>query len=150
VTEVLLVPMTEQHIPEVLRHEPELFGPEAWSAASYRSELADRRHRHYIAATGADGEFLGWAGLMTIGPTAQVLTIGVITSAQRQGIGQRLLDALTEQARLRGAQEILLEVRVGNDPAIGLYQRNGFVGFRVRHGYYDLGRADALEMRREL
>lgn len=148
--QVVLSPMTVAHIDEVMAYETELFGSEFWSPEAYRAELGDKKHRHYAIAHDAQGNLLGWGGLLVIAETAQVLTIGVVTSAQRRGVGQTLLDALLAEARRREATEVLLEVRVGNDAAQRLYERNGFLPLRVRRGYYDLGRADALEMRCEL
>ena len=151
---VRIVAMTPAHIPLIEPFEEEMFGAEAWSADSYAAELADRRHRFYIAALAdppqPDLPILGWAGLMTIGHTAQILTIGVVPAAQRHGIGQTMLDALLQEARRRNAEEVLLEVRTDNRAARRLYERNRFTALRVRRGYYDLGRADAVEMRREL
>ncbi len=151
---VRIVAMTRAHIPLLQQFEAEMFGTEAWSAASYADELADRRHRYYIAAVSDppahDLPLLGWAGLLVIGDTAQILTIGVVPAAQRHGLGQCMLDALLDEARRRGADEVLLEVRTDNAAARRLYDRNRFTPLRIRRGYYDLGRADAVEMRREL
>ena len=61
-----------------------------------------------------------------------------------------MLDALLDEARRRGAIEVILEVRVDNGPARRLYERNRFVPLRTRRGYYDLGRVDALELKRVL
>ncbi len=151
---VRIVAMTRAHIPLLQKFEVDMFGAEAWSAASYADELADIGHRYYIAAVTdpADDDLpiLGWAGLMTIGDTAQILTIGVVPAAQRHGIGQTMLEALLNEARRRGAGEVVLEVRTDNEAARRLYERNRFAPLRIRRGYYDLGRADAVEMRREL
>ena len=156
--------MVAADISRLMAHEEELFGRESWTPDSYRAELADTRYRHYVVAEAAaqalgatdtdaepgTAELVGWAGLMVIGETAQVLTIGVVADAQRQGVGQVMLDALLDEARRRGAVEVVLEVRVDNGPARRLYERNRFVPLRVRRGYYDLGRVDAVEMKREL
>jgi ribosomal-protein-alanine acetyltransferase len=86
---------------------------------------------------------------MTVADEAQILTIGVIPSARRRGVGQAMLDELLAEAARRGAVAVFLEVRVDNDAAQQLYRRNGFTDLRIRRGYYDNGRADALEMRRD-
>ncbi len=49
-----------------------------------------------------------------------------------------------------GAHEVLLEVRVDNDAARTLYRSEGFAELGVRRGYYELGRVDAITMRRDL
>ena len=41
---------------------------------------------------------------------------------------------------------ITLEVRVGNIPAIGLYEKYGFKSLGVRKGYYQDNNEDALIM----
>ena len=156
---VLLRPMVKADIERFMAHEDELFATEAWTADSYRAELADRRYRYYLVAEavaarvpagGKELEIVGWAGLMVIAETAQILTIGVVPASQGRGIGQALLEELLAEARRRGATEVVLEVRVDNAAARRLYERNRFLPLRVRRGYYDLGRVDALEMKREL
>ncbi|GAB2485239.1 GNAT family protein [Jatrophihabitans fulvus] len=145
-----LVPMTPAHIEALLPYEHAMFGTEAWSAASYRDELADTRLRHYVAAEDADGSLLGWAGVMVVDDTAEILTVGVVPHARRGGIGRALLAALLDHARGEGATEIFLEVRQDNDAAITLYETEGFAPLGLRRGYYDGGRVDALTMRKEL
>ena len=147
---MIISAMTPADLVDTLAHEDELFDSEAWDESSYRAELADRRYRHYLVVRTDDGALLGWGGVMVVAETAQILTIGVVTSAQRQGVGQTLLDALLDEARSRRASEVILEVRVDNGPARRLYERNGFTDLRVRKGYYDLGRMDALEMKKVL
>jgi [ribosomal protein S18]-alanine N-acetyltransferase len=150
---VSLRPMVKADIDRVMTHEAELFGPESWTPDSYRAELADHRYRHYLVAErspGPQAELVGWAGLMVIAETAQILTIGVVAAEQGRGIGQAMLDELLAEARRRGATEVILEVRTDNAAARRLYERNRFVPLRIRRGYYELGRVDALEMKREL
>jgi ribosomal-protein-alanine N-acetyltransferase len=42
---------------------------------------------------------------------------------------------------------VFLEVRVDNKAAKALYEGFGFTPLRIRRGYYDGGRVDAVEMR---
>ncbi len=142
--------MTDAHVDALMPHERSMFGPEAWSAAAYRSELADRRSRYYLAAEDADGTLLGWAGVMVIGPTAEILTVGVVPTARRRGLGRQLLAGLVAEAVRRGAREAFLEVRVDNPAALALYEADGFARVGLRPGYYDGGRVDAVTMRRDL
>jgi ribosomal-protein-alanine N-acetyltransferase len=145
-----IVAMTGAHIDALLPFEREMFGTEAWTRAGYRAELADKRNRYYIAAEHGTGGLLGWAGVLIAADQAEILTIGVVPDARRRGIGTRLLDALVRFAIERGANELFLEVRVDNQPAQLLYERNGFAVLGTRRGYYDNGRVDAVVMRREL
>jgi [ribosomal protein S18]-alanine N-acetyltransferase len=147
---VEVVPMRPEHIDALMPYELEMFGSEAWSADGYRDELADTRHRHYLAAVDQDGALLGWAGVRIVADTAEVLTVGVIPAARRHGIGARLLALLLDEARRRDVTEAFLEVRVDNTAAQKLYERSRFVRVGVRRGYYDSGRVDAVVMRKQL
>jgi len=147
---VRLVPMAAAHIDAVMPYERAMFGSEAWTRGSYRAELADTRTRTYLAAEDADGRLLAWGGVRVVADEAEILTIGVVPEARRRGIARRLLAALLDAARDRGATDAYLEVRVDNEPAHTLYRTEGFADVGVRRGYYDGGRVDGVTMHREL
>ena len=145
-----VVPMTRAHIDALMPFEREMFGTEAWSADGYRAELADTRHRYYLVAVDENESLLGWAGVRVVADTAEILTVGVVPQARRQGIGGRLLAMLLDEARRRGAVEAFLEVRVDNTVAQQLYEQARFVRVGIRRGYYAEGRIDAVVMRRAI
>lgn len=143
---IVIRPMTSADLDVLMRHEDEMFGSEAWSRQGYLDELADTTTRYYVVAE-EDGAVLGSAGLMVIAETAQVMTVGVLPSARRRGIGERLLQSLLTEARRQRADEVLLEVRMDNPAARTLYEKAGFQIIGTRRGYFDHGRVDALVMR---
>ena len=149
-TGLRIVPMRNEHIDRLMRYEQDLFGPESWTRGSYRSELADTRTRSYVVAEDGAGELLGWAGVRVVGDEADIMTVGVIPAARRHGVGARLVAELLDIARGRGAALAYLEVRVDNEAARRLYDREGFSEVGIRRGYYDGGRVDAVVMQREL
>jgi GNAT superfamily N-acetyltransferase len=53
------------------------------------------------------------------------LSIAVVPSRRRHGVGQELLDALLEKARAEGHQALSLSVE-RDSPAVAFYERNGF------------------------
>ena len=75
--------------------------------------------------------------------------IAVLQNVRGQGIGGKILDRFLQTAKERGAQEVFLEVRVSNAPAIALYKRFGFESVNVRKRYYPDGE-DAFLMALEL
>ena len=130
----------------VLPVERELFGATAWSAEVFWAELAQTGTRWYVVDEDADGTLLGYAGLLVTGSTGDVQTLAVAPSAQRRGVGGRLLRALLAEAAARGCTSVMLEVRADNGPAIALYERFGFEPSGIRRGYYTDNREDALIM----
>jgi ribosomal-protein-alanine N-acetyltransferase len=140
--------MTVKHVELLMPYEHEMFGAEAWTERGYRDEIADTANRHYVAVEDETGALLGWAGVLVIGTTAEVLTVGVVPSARRQGLARRMLAELYAEAVQRGATEVLLEVRVDNVEAQSLYRAEGFVEIARRRGYYANGTVDAVVMHR--
>jgi GNAT superfamily N-acetyltransferase len=53
------------------------------------------------------------------------LTIAVVPSKRKHGVGQELLDGLLERARAEGVAQLSLSVERGS-PAVAFYERNGF------------------------
>lgn len=80
-----------------------------------------------------------------------IMDIAVHPKVQRQGIGARLVNAITKAADNEQA-DVLLEVRESNIAAITLYERFGFRHIGLRKNYYpnlDGDREAAIVMRRE-
>jgi ribosomal-protein-alanine N-acetyltransferase len=140
-------PMRWWDVEAVLPLERDLFGPTAWTAETFWSELAAPGRWYVVASDAADGEPAGYAGLMVAGADADVQTIAVSRAAQGRGVGSALLDALVAEAARRGATSLLLEVRADNAPAIALYTSRGFERIAVRRRYYQPGDVDAHVMR---
>ncbi|HSX20503.1 MAG TPA: ribosomal protein S18-alanine N-acetyltransferase [Gammaproteobacteria bacterium] len=67
---------------------------------------------------------------------AHLLKLGILPAYHHQGLGQRLLQYLINIAKTHGVEEMYLEVRVSNHPAIALYRKNNFVEIGMRKGYY--------------
>jgi ribosomal-protein-alanine N-acetyltransferase len=145
---VTLRPLRWWDVEAVQALDAELFGPTAWTAATFWSELAAGPTRWYVVAEDDAGGLAGYAGLLVPGPEADVQTIAVAPAAQGRGVGALLLRALTERAAGSGASSLLLEVRADNAPAIALYAREGFEKISVRRRYYQPGDVDAWIMRR--
>jgi ribosomal-protein-alanine N-acetyltransferase len=145
-----LRPMTVADLDVLLPFEDVMFGSEAWSRDAYLEEIADTELRNYLVAESDAGQLLGDGGLLTIGETAQIVTVGVLPHARRQGVGRLLVRALVGEARRREADEVLLEVREDNGAAQKLYESEGFSVIGSRKGYYARGRVDAVVMRLDL
>lgn len=133
--------------------ERDLFaGDPPWSAEQFWAELAGVPETRWYVVAENEGEIVGYAGLLTppaAGDPADVMTIAVARGAQRRGTGTALMEAMLAEARSRDAGELLLEVRIDNDAALGFYERHGFERLAVRRKYYG-GDRDGIVMRKRL
>ena len=93
-----------------------------------------------------EGAPLGYALGWWVIDELEVLAVGVLPEARRQGVGRRLVEHLLEAARASGGRRVLLEVARSNVAARQLYEGAGFRVFNVRRGYYRATGDDALEM----
>lgn len=97
-----------------------------------------------------DGRLLlGYVVAMPGVDEVHLLNITVSPRHQRQGWARCLMDALVLWSRGQRAEFLWLEVRIGNVPARGLYDRCGFRAVGLRKGYYPTGpsgREDAVVM----
>ncbi len=134
-----------EDIETIGRLENELFPSDAWPLEMFYTEFFQPDTRRYIVAE-MDGEAVGYAGLMVIDTTADIQTIGVLPRFEGQGIGRAMLTELLREARRRGADNVMLEVRADNPRAQDLYARYGFQKIHTRKRYYRDG-VDAWVMR---
>jgi len=78
-----------------------------------------------------DGDrIVGYANPVLDGDEAWIGGIGVLPSHRGRGIGTKLMLATEQDCSERGVREISLEVIEGNDRAMRLYGRLGYVGGR--------------------
>lgn len=74
----------------------------------------------------------------------EIENVVVATEFLRQGIADRLMQALIEQAESARASRILLEVRESNRPARRLYEKHAFREVGRRRQYYHHPLEDAI------
>lgn len=145
-------PMISLDVPVVVAMEREVYRTDAWSVGQFKEELANvPKNRFYIVAVSEKSEIVGYAGVFSpdLGLDADVLTLTVMESFRRQGIGRAMLKDLIAWAQERKAPAIYLEVREGNEEASPLYLSEGFEEISRRSNYYSLG-VNAVVMKKDL
>ncbi|MGB2708234.1 MAG: ribosomal protein S18-alanine N-acetyltransferase [Pseudoalteromonas nigrifaciens] len=70
------------------------------------------------------------------GPDFTLMDICVAPSEQGKGIAKQLLNQFIEYGEQQNAENLFLEVRESNTPAIKLYENAGFIEMSVRKNYY--------------
>ena len=83
------------------------------------------------------------------GAIGHVITIDVVSSARRSGVGSQLLQAAEDRLRTDGSRAVALETAVDNSAALSFYKRNGYSVTKSLPRYYSNG-TDALVLRKEL
>lgn len=128
-------------------HAKAFDGGEIWDADAFETLLAGPGVDAIIAVRGEAP--LGFILMRTIAGEAEMLTLAVLPSARRSGIGRALVEAGLQASQERGAARAFLEVAVNNQAAIALYRASGWgeAGHRAR--YYRDG-SDALVLSRLL
>lgn len=106
-----------------------------WSERSITSLVNSNSAVARVACIG--DTIVGYYSFYYVEDVADINNIAVCEDYRRQGIGGSLIGDMTEQCARRGVSAINLEVRDGNMPAIGLYEKHGFVKCGVRKKYYD-------------
>ena len=122
---------------------------EAWNRRQVEDALLlGNCHYRLLAPTGAEpqdhepaaGFFLSRHGF----EEEELLLLAVDPACRRKGIGSKLLILLVNDAKIRGANRLFLEMRRGN-PAELLYKAHGFSPIGERHNYYRTLSGDRLD-----
>ena len=129
--------------------DKKLFPYSPWSASQYKEEFSSPT-RHFVVALDDAQGIIGYAGVFAPGGAeADVLTVGVIPSQRGKGIARQLMALITDWAKQQGSIAMMLEVKVDNTEAIGLYESLGYSKLNVRKDYFGAG-LEALVMRLDL
>jgi len=123
----------------------------AWSEKEIAELLASPGCQALLALS-ADGP-VGYLIYRAVADEAEIITIGVDPAFQRRGAGLHIMTATQELLKSLKIKKLFLEVAAGNQEAISLYVRAGFLNVGKRKAYYARknGEAeDALIMRVQL
>lgn len=137
-----------EDLPALMALEEGGFGPRGWPEEHVRGLMDDPSVRVLVL----DGDGPVAYVMFCISPayeTAEVLSLAVLPSMRRQGLGGRLMGAVEREAAREGAVSIVLCVRPDNSPAVNLYLSQGYKVLALCSGYYEDG-ADAYMMVKHL
>jgi ribosomal-protein-alanine N-acetyltransferase len=144
--------MSPEDVPAVMAVDHLCF-PTPWSENAYRSEMGNVSAYYLVARLTGPGvplsvrePLIGYAGAWIVMDEAHITTIGVHPDYRRHGIGEKLFEAILEEATARGVLRASLEVRESNRAAQSLYAKHGFVPIARRRQYYTDTGEDAIVM----
>lgn len=148
IDEIKIEIMEEKHIDEVYEIEKNTFA-DPWSKNSFLTEILANQSATYFVATFFD-EVIGYGGIWTVAGDGSVTNIAVREEYKKMGVGQKIVASIIKQAKEKKCDLISLEVRVSNEKAIKLYEKNGFKIVGTRKEYYNDNGEDAFVMYMEL
>jgi len=140
----------------VVEMERGIVGAPHWAEAGYAGMLREDGgavSRCLLVAESESG-LAGFAVGKVIGrgpgSAAELESVAVRPEVRRAGVATALCATVIAWCRELGAAALELEVREGNEAAIGMYGGLGFVVVGRRRGYYREPAEDAVLMRLEL
>ena len=100
---------------------------------------------HSVCLT-RSGVIQGYIGMYLAADEGEITNVAVDPACRRRGIGEGLLTEMKKRAADHKIARIVLEVRVSNEGAIRLYEKQGFSSVGIRRGFYELPKEDARIM----
>jgi ribosomal-protein-alanine N-acetyltransferase len=157
--------MTTDDISQVVEVDKLSF-PMPWSPRSYTFEVTDNKSSHMVVVDSTPivglslrtlwnrlngrpstpAHILGYGGFWLIDGETHVSTIAMHPDFRGKGLGEVLLSGMIERSLELNAEYAVLEVRVTNESAIGLYTKYGFEIVGQRKNYYRDNNEDAYLM----
>jgi [ribosomal protein S18]-alanine N-acetyltransferase len=147
---------TVQDLGVVVEMERRIVGAPHWGEGEYAAILRTDGGavRRCLLVGETDGGLVGFAVGKVIGSGAESIaeleSVVVRPEARRGGVARALCGGVAAWCGELGAGVLELEVREGNQGAIGLYRGLGFGVVGRRRGYYSDPTEDAILMRMEL
>lgn len=115
-----------------------------WTRNMLEEELLNSRARYRVLEF--QGAVVGYIGMWQILDEGHITNVAVLPEFRRRGFARSLMQDLIDYAKTEGIRSLTLEVRVGNLPAIRLYESFGFKVEGRRKHYYADNNEDALIM----
>ena len=136
--------MNFRHIEEVVKIEKLSFNT-AWTRSDFISELEVNKTAKYRVLI-TNEHVVAYGGMWVLLDEAHVTNIAVHPEYRGVGLGKAILKDLINTAAKNGASSMTLEVRKGNNVAINLYKKFGFIEEGIRKKYYADTGDDAIIM----
>jgi ribosomal-protein-alanine N-acetyltransferase len=116
----------------------------AWSESQLADIIGKENYRYVTALT--EGKLSGVGGVICTEDSAEIFTVAVSAEHRKKGIGGKILSELIAFCKRIGTKSIFLEVEEGNESAIALYSKFGFLQVGLRKGFYHGKNAIIMEL----
>lgn len=134
--------LTLAHLSQVAELEKVCFA-DPWSEKALEILVTDEA---YGAVCLENGRAMAYGSILWGVDEGQIINVATHPDARRRGMGAAVLEHLIATATTRGCEQLSLEVRISNTPAVALYERYGFLKMGLRRGFYKHPTEDAYVM----
>ena len=135
--------MTAEDAAQVASLEAEIFS-QPWSENAFLDSLR-LPDTIFLVAEESDA-IQGYVGMYLAVDEGEITNVAVDPACRRQGIGEQLITEMKKHAADHKIARIVLEVRVSNEGALRLYEKQGFSSVGIRRGFYEFPKEDARIM----
>lgn len=136
----------KNYINDIAEIEKECFST-PWPKSSFEKDICKNKFAVYIVAVDDEtGKVVGYGGMWHVVNEGHITNIAVSEKYRRQGIGAGIIDAFEKICEENEMIGMTLEVRRGNQEAMGLYRKKGFRISGIRPEYYNDTKEDAIIM----
>lgn len=136
--------MTANDIDSVVKVERASF-PTPWERHAFEFEMNENDAAYYLVCE-MDGEVVAHCGAWFVIDQGTITNVAVLPAFRGCGIGKQLLQGMLDYCEREEITNISLEVRVSNEAAISLYEKQGFIKGPIRKNYYADNNEDAILM----
>ncbi len=147
--EISYFEICEEDIPVISAMEEKYFS-QPWKEESILHYMESGNMIFIVAKETETGKTAAYSAVLCIADEGDLVSIAVDEDHRSMGIARELLDITYEMAAERGVAKIHLEVRESNEPAINLYESEGFIQDGRRKKFYRSPEEDALLYTKEL
>ncbi len=117
-----------------------------WTPDMFIVEFSNPNSHRRVLVERDSGRVAAYIIYWTVLDEAHLMSIAVLSEFQKRGLARLLMRKFIEERIKQDTTYFSLEVRVGNQRAIELYEKFGFKGIGLRKGYYHDTGEDALLM----
>lgn len=145
-SEIIIKKAELSDVPQIAEIERKSI-PQPWSEAAFTAALADEKA---VTLAAYSGDILcGFITGVYLLDTADIYSVAVSSEYRKKGVGKRLLEEFFS-ALPDDVNNVCLEVRESNIPAINLYEKTGFERVGLRKNFYQSPRENAILMTKNL
>lgn len=134
---MIIRPCEKKDLTEIYAIEQSSFAKGAWTYEQFLYEYEQNDCSTILVVE--EGKVFGYIDFWILFERGEICKIAIAPGLREKGVGNILLKEALMRMISQNVESISLEVRVNNEIAINLYEKNGFHKVITKKGYYQDG-----------